>query len=166
MSVKPPQNPPQSDFVSVKPPISSSSSSKYIDTLNTTTTTNNVSDKPTQIEETNNPFRHYEQLWGLMSPLAIEEIKDFLENSIEPEVICMAMNRSFEYGAKHWNYAKSILNKCVMQKIHNIEEFLRAEAEHRLRKNKKGGAKHDGTTGGNNKPGVPDPYEGIESSVF
>ncbi|MCL2215431.1 MAG: DnaD domain protein [Defluviitaleaceae bacterium] len=151
-------------FASVKPPISNKSSSSYTDTRELLNhllppTTDNVPEIPSQnpaqnacdgITDANtrtnpaqtgfsptSPVKHYERLFGIMRPMVLEELRDYLNCGIAEDVICLAMDRSHENGAANWNYAKKILDRCVMEKILNMDAFLRAEELHRIKKAQK-----------------------------
>ncbi len=97
-------------------------------------TDTNTHGKPLEDDGTCNPFIHYQRLFGVLRPLAVEEIKDYSAQGLEDKLICLAMDRSHENGAGHWNYAKKILDRCVFEKVLNVDVFLAKEEEFRAKK--------------------------------
>jgi len=122
---------------------------------------NNVSDKRTQVTtqascvhltDTNpdtsiNAALYYERHFGLLNPKAIEELRDFAAQGIEDALVYKAIDCSFEYGARNWVYAKSILDKCVREQVFTLEEFCKKEERRKVEKALKHGK--EGADGNN-----------------
>jgi DNA replication protein DnaD len=102
------------------------------------------------------PIKHYEKLFGLVRPMVYEEIRTYMSEGLATDLICIAMDRSHENGAYNWLYAKRILDRCTVEKVYTVKEFILREERHRIEKAnkraKKGGDfsndKHGGNTDG------------------
>lgn len=78
----------------------------------------------------------YEQNINLMSPTIYEEIKSYLDDGLEAELIIKALKEAVDRNCKNWRYAKGILDNCIANKIKTLHDF---EIEQESFKNRKKG---------------------------
>ena len=65
----------------------------------------------------------YEQNINLMSPTIYEEIKSYLDDGLEAELIIKALKEAVDRNCKNWRYAKGILDNCIANKIKTLHDF-------------------------------------------
>lgn len=65
----------------------------------------------------------------LASPLEIETLLSYLDDGIQLDLIEKAVNEAASNGVKNIKYVKSILNRCVDQKINTLERYQLAQKE-------------------------------------
>lgn len=78
----------------------------------------------------------YEQNINLMSPTIYEEIKSYLDDGLEAELIIKSLKEAVDRNCKNWRYAKGILDNCIANKIKTLHDF---EIEQENFKNRKKG---------------------------
>lgn len=76
----------------------------------------------------------YEQNINLLSPTIYEEIKSYLDDGLEVELIIRTLKEAVDRNFKNWKYAKGILDNCLANKIKTLHDF---EIEQENFKNKK-----------------------------
>ena len=76
----------------------------------------------------------YEQNINLLSPTIYEEIKSYLDDGLEAELIIKSLKEAVDRNCKNWKYAKGILDNCIANKIKTLHDF---EIEQENFKNKK-----------------------------
>ena len=98
----------------------------------------NKEDKLNNINIYNNGLQKivdfYEQNINLLSPSIYEEIKSYLDDEIEAELIIKALKEAIDRNCKNWKYAKGILDNCIANNIKTLHHF---EIEQENFKNKK-----------------------------
>lgn len=78
----------------------------------------------------------YEQNINLLSPTIYEEIKSYLDDGLEAELIIKSLKEAVDRNCKNWRYAKGILDNCIANKIKTLHDF---EIEQENFKNRKKG---------------------------
>lgn len=98
----------------------------------------NKEDKLNNINIYNNDLQKivnfYEQNINLLSPTIYEEIKSYLDDGLEAELIIKSLKEAVDRNCKNWKYAKGILDNCIANKIKTLHDF---EIEQENFKNKK-----------------------------
>ena len=112
--------------------------------------------------------KHYQQCMGnMLSTTAYMEIAEFLTTGVEAQLICRAIDASIDANVRNWNYAKKIVNSCIVQGVLTLEQYETNEANRQASKKRmNGGALKNATNGRSSKYADSDPYENIESASF
>lgn len=87
-------------------------------------------------EEEENIINFYENNIGLITAYVIENIKTYIEDGLEADLIIQAMKEAVNNNARNWNYVKSILNDCLSKNIKNKKEYEAAQVEYKNKKKK------------------------------
>jgi len=110
--------------------------------------------------------KYYQQHMGnLLSPTAYMEIAEFLNEGVEGELICKAIDVSIDMNKRNWPYARSIVNNCICNNIKTLAEHEIHEANRNASKTRLGGGEKPNANNGANYQigGEDDPYRNITS---
>jgi DnaD/phage-associated family protein len=75
-------------------------------------------------------FQFYQENIGSLSSHQAEVLNSYLDDGLEPELIVEAIKDSLGSDNK-WRYLEAILQNCVKNNIHTLEQYNAAKVEHK-----------------------------------
>lgn len=75
-------------------------------------------------------FRFYEENIGMITSIITESINSYLDDGIEENLICKAIEIATEQNKRSWSYCKAILERCIKENIYTLTDFTSKQLEH------------------------------------
>lgn len=82
-------------------------------------------------------YESYEENIGLISPIIAEAINGYLEDGVEDEMICLAIEEAAKENKRSWNYINAILINKVQRGIKTASAYKSDQEEWKRRKRDK-----------------------------
>lgn len=86
--------------------------------------------------ESPNCFSVYESNIGMLTPNIAEQIKSYLNDGIEDELISKCVHIACEQNKRNWSYTKAILDRCANTGTKTLKDFEVKELEYKNSKQK------------------------------
>lgn len=98
---------------------------------------NNIYNINKKNKEKENIINFYNNNFGLITPHIAENIFSYLDDGLEEKLIIKSMEEAVNNNARRWNYVKAILDDCLNNNIHTLDQYLIKQKEFKNKKTNK-----------------------------